>query len=184
MKHSTPPSFFLSFFLSPYNTAKSYLTPNLAWYNCMTVPPFPFSFTSFYLTALHNPCAGSMTGCWAPVIRAGWYRQRTQRPLMLMFPPPGQIFLAHLEWERTGINMATWRGAWEAVAQSESATNPGPQRGNQLLFLLLLLFLPSPSSSICLLYPLNSWTDKRRARLVGLTSSWCLYFSQIQSRGR
>lgn len=134
----------------------------------MTVPPFPFSFTSFYLTALHNPCAGSMTGCWAPVIRAGWYRQRTQRPLMLMFPPPGQIFLAHLEWERTGINMATWRGAWEAVAQSESATNPGPQWGNQLLFLLLLLFLPSPSSSICLLYPLNSWTDKRRARLVAL----------------
>lgn len=94
--------------------------------------------------ALYNPCAGSMTGCWATVIRAGWYRQRTQRPLM--FPPPGQIFLAHLEWARTGINMvATWRGVRDA--QSQSATVPGPQQGNQLR-----------NTSTRLLNCLNSWT--------------------------
>lgn len=135
MKHSTPPSFCLTTQVLPHH--------NLPCYNCITVAPSPFGFTSLYLTTLNNPCAGSMTGCWATVIRAGWYRQRTQRPLMLMFPPPGQIFLAHLEWGRTGINMATWRGSREAVAQSGSATDPVPQQGYRRLLLFLLFNLSS-----------------------------------------
>lgn len=117
----------------------------------MIVASSPHYFTSLYLTTLHRPCAVSMTGCWATVIRAGWYRQRTQRPLM--FSPPGQIFLAHLEWERTGINMATWQSAWEAVVQSEPATDTRTQEGNQLFLSVSLL-----------LYLLNSWTVWQKTR--------------------
>ncbi len=53
---------------------------------------------------------------------------------MLMFPTPGQIFLAHLG---TSINMATWQGACKSAAQSESAPHPKHQQGNQRLLLLL-----------------------------------------------
>lgn len=97
-----------------HHTAKSYLTPSLpaviAWHLLPVL--------HHYLTALNNLCTGSMTECRATVIRAGSYGQRTRRPLMLMFSPPGQIFLAHLVWERTSINMATWRVAREHLAQS------------------------------------------------------------------
>lgn len=94
---------------------------------------------------LHNPRAGSMTGCWARVIRAGWYRQRTQRPLMLMFSPPGRIFLAHLEWERTSINMATWQGVGEAAARSD----PGPQSASFLFFFFYIYILLSREVACC-----------------------------------
>ena len=115
--------------LNPLTTPPSLTSPTISpaiiawlWLRLLAVLHHSIS------PSFHNPCAVSMTGCRATVIRAGWYRQRTLCPLMLMFPTPGQIFLAHLGWEGTGINMATLagclRGSIRACSRSRASGGP------------------------------------------------------------